>query len=289
MPADFEQHIGGLRESAERLKALDLKGSIVPLITPRNDNDPYSIDQEGLANLFEFQIRNGTNGIFILGTTGEFRNLTLDQKKIVIEIAGPVVNTRVPLIVGVSAETPSEIADITKFAHERRVDALVVAPLYTKKNSLTETLDAVVDNTDLPWLLYNNPGIHGDTSILPSIAIAREKYVKQLVGIKDSSSDEEVFSAWLNLRSEQFRVFAGTYYSFRYGLDHGGIDGWVLAEANYSPQSFSWRTVMPDGKTPNEHSLRSIAQICQPQEDFIKATKQRVYETGLIKSPSLFP
>lgn len=287
MLPDFEQRLGNSRESAERLKTLDLKGSVVPLITPRDKQDPLSIDREGLARLIEFQISGGTNVLFILGTTGEFRNLTLDQKKIVIETSIDVAQGRIPVIVGVSAPTVPEVIRITKFAQEKGADGVVIAPLYGDTYPITRTIAASA-NIDRPKILYNNPSIHNNVSLLPEFLEGLPVDIRPN-GIKDSSSDFKVFSSWLKLRSEQFRVFAGTYPSFKFGLEQGGIDGWVLAEANYSPQSFSLGTVMPDGKTPDESALSAIAKICQPEEDFIKATKQKVYETGLIKSPGLFP
>lgn len=46
-----------------------IKGSIVALITPMNALG--EIDYQGLEKLIEFHLSEGTDGLLVLGTTGE--------------------------------------------------------------------------------------------------------------------------------------------------------------------------------------------------------------------------
>ena len=261
------------------------KGSIVPLVTPYDELDPLKIDREGLANLINFQIRGRTNGIFILGTTGEFRTLGINQKKEIIQIGVDTAQKRVPMVVGVSARNIDEIVALTRFSQDSGADGVVIAPLYGDGDT-SEKFAAVCQTTELPIMLYNNPAIHDNLSLTPDFLDQFPK-ITNLVGIKDSSGDLGVFSSWLERKSPNFQIITGTYKCLAECKDKG-VSGWVLAEANVYPEKFSMSNLMPDGINFDAAAVGGLREICGQGPDFVKI-KRQIFEMGIIKSPLLFP
>ena len=78
-----------------------LKGSLVALITPMNQDG--SINYEQLHDLIDWHIENGTDGIVAVGTTGESATLPVEEHLAVIEATVKHVNKRVPVIAGTGA------------------------------------------------------------------------------------------------------------------------------------------------------------------------------------------
>ncbi len=77
---------------------MNLKGSIVALVTPFLQDG--SVDFIKLRELLDWHIENGTDGILILGTTGETSTTVREEDDAICECAVEHVAGRVPLILG---------------------------------------------------------------------------------------------------------------------------------------------------------------------------------------------
>ncbi len=106
------------------------RGSIVALVTPFTED---GVNEKKLADLVEYQIENGTNGIVPCGTTGESPTLTPQEHNRVIEICVEAANGKVPIIAGTGSNSTTEAIATTKHAKEVGADgALIVTPYYNK-------------------------------------------------------------------------------------------------------------------------------------------------------------
>src|SRR5256885_15173350 len=104
-----------------------LRGSIVPLVTPFHDG---RLDDAALRRLVEFQIRHGSHGISVLGTTGEPTSLTPDERERVMALAVEAAGSRVPVLVGTGSNNHDETLRYTWLAERlRRGPPLPVRPL----------------------------------------------------------------------------------------------------------------------------------------------------------------
>ncbi|MHB1652602.1 MAG: dihydrodipicolinate synthase family protein [Desulfitobacteriaceae bacterium] len=101
---------------------MDIKGIIPALITPLDTNE--RVNEAALRKLLEHVIKGGVHGVFVLGSTGEFYGLDMDEKRRAIEITVDQVNGRVPVLVGASAITTRECLELTKTAKEAGADAV---------------------------------------------------------------------------------------------------------------------------------------------------------------------
>jgi 4-hydroxy-tetrahydrodipicolinate synthase len=168
--------------------SVSLRGIIPPVVTPFHADE--SLDLPALRTHIDRQLAAGVDGIFVLGTTGEFYALSDAEKQAVVAEAVAHVGGRKPVFVGTGAETTREVVRLTKMAEREKADGVsVLTPYYLKPTQpeLVGHFRRVAANTALPVVLYNNPAPTG-VSIEPD-TVARLAEEKNIVGIKDSSGD----------------------------------------------------------------------------------------------------
>lgn len=182
-------------------------GSLVAIVTPFRKG---KVDERALAELIEWQIAKGTNGIVPCGTTGESATLSHEEHNRVIELTVEVVNRRVPVIAGTGSNSTDEAIALTRHAKQAGVDAaLLITPYYNKptQEGLYRHYKAVAEAVDLPLVLYNIPGRTG-VNMLPS-TIARLSSVKTIVGVKEGSGSVQQASDIVQMCGDRLTVLAG--------------------------------------------------------------------------------
>jgi 4-hydroxy-tetrahydrodipicolinate synthase len=163
------------------------KGSIVALITPFRDG---AVDAAAFANLVNWQIKQGTEGLVPCGTTGESPTLSHEEHNLVVELCVKAANGRVPVIAGTGSNSTDEAVFLTRHAEKVGADAaLVITPYYNKptQEGLYRHFKAVHDAVNLPIIIYNIPGrCVVDMSVA---TMARLAELKNIVGVKDATND----------------------------------------------------------------------------------------------------
>ena len=138
---------------------MKLQGSYVALITPFNEDG--SVNFKKLEELIEFQISGGTDGIVVLGTTGESSTMSHEEDEDVVRCALSVISGRCALIAG-SGSNSTETAIMKSVAYDRLgVDALLlITPYYNKANQtgMVRHFTNVADKVNAPVIVYNVPG-----------------------------------------------------------------------------------------------------------------------------------
>jgi 4-hydroxy-tetrahydrodipicolinate synthase len=182
-------------------------GSLVAIVTPFRKG---KVDERALAELIEWQITKGTNGIVPCGTTGESATLSHEEHNRVIELTVEEVNGRVPVIAGTGSNSTAEAITLTKRAKQAGVDgALLITPYYNKptQEGLYRHYKAVAEAVDLPLVLYNIPGRTG-VNMLPA-TIARLSAIKTIVGVKEGSGSVQQASDVVQMCGDRLTVLAG--------------------------------------------------------------------------------
>jgi len=182
-------------------------GSLVAIVTPFRQG---KVDERALAELIEWQIANGTNGIVPCGTTGESATLSHHEHDRVIELTVEVVHRRVPVIAGTGSNSTEEAITLTKHAKQAGADgALLITPYYNKptQEGLYRHYKAVAEAVDLPLVLYNIPGRTG-VNMLPS-TIARLSAIKTIVGVKEGSGSVQQASDIVQMCGDRLTLLAG--------------------------------------------------------------------------------
>lgn len=266
------------------------EGSIIPMITPATgvSGNHVEVDPTSSAKLIEYLIDgtgNHAGGIFILGTQGEFRSLSFNQKKGFIKIVTETVQGRLPTLVGISAPMVKEIQLLARIAQASGATALVVAPLYGKGN-VSEKMEAA-SSVDLPIILYNNPPIHSGDSKGQDLSIEmidsiREKF-PLVVGLKDSTKNprhlEEAF---------QLKGINLLHGSTRNAKDNwGGATGGVFAFANVYPNEAA-TLIDQVRKNPYDQEARNAINNLRQGLGVPSEIKTALMNRGIIASNSTF-
>lgn len=185
-----------------------LQGSLVAIVTPMFEDG--RLDIPSLNALIDFHISQGTDGIVIVGTTGESPTVDFDEHCLLIETAVSQVNGRVPVIAGTGANSTKEAITLTQKAKELGADAcLLVAPYYNKptQEGLYQHFKAVADAVNIPQILYNVPGRTGcDITNDTTLRLAAHP---NIVGIKDATGGIERGTDLLLRAPEDFAVYSG--------------------------------------------------------------------------------
>ena len=107
------------------------QGSIVAIVTPMRKDG--SVDEQALAELVEFHVDAGTDGIVSVGTTGESATLDVPEHMSVIKKTIELVRKRIPVIAGTGANSTSEAIELSQAARDLGADGcLLVTPYYNK-------------------------------------------------------------------------------------------------------------------------------------------------------------
>ena len=210
------------------------KGSLVALITPMRADG--SIDEKAYAEFVDWQIKEGTDAVVPVGTTGELPTLSHDEHKRVVEIAIEVAKGRVPVIAGAGSNSTAEAIELARHAKHAGADAtLVVTPYYNKptQEGMYLHFKAIADAVDIPMIIYNIPPRSVvDMSIETMARLAKHK---NIIGVKDATANLA--------RPLQTRRASGADFCQLSGEDHtalafnaaGGV-GCISVTANVAPR-----------------------------------------------------
>ena len=164
------------------------QGSIVAIVTPMFPDG--SLDIPALHGLIDFHINEGTDGIVIVGTTGESPTVNCEEHCQLIETTVKHVNKRIPVIAGTGANSTQEAIDLTKEAKRLGADAcLLVTPYYNKPNQigLFQHFAKIAHEVEIDQILYNVPSRTGCD--LKNETVIKLSEISNIVGIKDATGD----------------------------------------------------------------------------------------------------
>jgi 4-hydroxy-tetrahydrodipicolinate synthase len=199
------------------------------MVTPLRGRD--ELDLPGLERLIEHILEGGVGGLFILGTTGEGPSLSYRLRRELVERTCRQVNSRVPVLVGITDTAFVESVDLARHAATAGADALVIAPPYyfaEGQPELEEYLDHLVAELPLPLFLYNAPM---NTKVQYELGALRRAMDKpQIIGLKDSSRNMAYFRQAVGLLKHRpdWSLFIGPEELLAEAVlagAHGGVPG----------------------------------------------------------------
>jgi 4-hydroxy-tetrahydrodipicolinate synthase len=211
-------------------------GALVALVTPFKDG---KLDEQGLIDLIEFQISNGTNGIVPCGTTGESATIGFDEHKRVIELTVKTVNGRVPVVAGTGANNTMEAIELTESAKGSGADAVLsVVPYYNKpdQEGMYLHFKEIAEQVDIPMFLYNVPG-RTVASIDPD-TVAELAKIKNIIGIKEATGSLEQVSDVIRKCPSDFIVLSGDDFTSMPSVLVGGR-GVISVISNVYPEGMA--------------------------------------------------
>ena len=210
-------------------------GSIVALVTPMQADG--SVDYPALRRLIDWHIAEGTDGIGVVGTTGESPTVTVDEHCKIIRVAVEHAKGRIPIMAGTGANSTAEAIELSRFARTVGADcSLSVVPYYNRpsQEGIYQHFKAIAAAVDLPMVLYNVPGrtvadMHAETTL-------RLAQVPGIIGIKEASGNIERACALIKGAPKGFSIYSGDDGTAVALMLLGG-QGNVSVTANVAPRA----------------------------------------------------
>lgn len=188
------------------------EGIITPIVTPFNRDEEQSINYEAAKQLINHLIKKGVNGIFILGSNGEFHVIDEYEKVAFAKEVIRMVDHRVPVFVGTGACSTRETIRLSQKMEAAGADALsVITPYFIKpaEEELYEHFKEVANSVKIPIVLYNIPKSTGCN--IPKEAVARLAEIDNIQAIKDSSGDVDNLKGYVEAgRNKNLSVLVGS-------------------------------------------------------------------------------
>ncbi len=183
-------------------------GSLVAIVTPMHEDG--SLDLDGFRKLIDWHIGEGTDGIVVVGTTGESPTVDFDEHHLLIRTAVEHTNRRIAIIAGTGANSTREAIELAAYAKQAGADmSLSVVPYYNKptQEGLYRHFRAIAEAVDIPQIVYNVPGrtvadLHNDTMV-------RLAQVANIVGLKDATGNMERGADLVRRLPADFAVYSG--------------------------------------------------------------------------------
>lgn len=218
-----------------------LRGMGVALVTPFNEDG--SVDYEALIRLVDYQLKNGTDFLCVLGTTAETPTLSKEEKATIKQLVIERVNGRIPILLGIGSNSTQAVVESIKNEDMTGVDALlVVVPYYNKpsQEGIYQHYKTIAEATELPIVLYNVPGRTGvNMTSETTLRLARD--FENIVAIKEASGNITQMDEIIKNKPEGFDVISGDD-GITYPLITMGAVGVISVLGNAFPGEFSRMT-----------------------------------------------
>lgn len=209
-----------------------------PVVTAFEENG--ELDLQGNKNIYDHLINGGIKGLLILGSSGEFYALRMDQKKALIDMAVPYINHRAKVFFGTACDSMEETIELSNYALRAGADGvMLISPYYftIDDSSIEAFYDEAAEKIHGPLYIYNFPARTG-YDVKPEVVLRLLRRHKNIVGLKDSVSEMgHTRSLLITVRGEfpDFEVYCGFDENLIHNAACGG-GGCIGALSNVYPE-----------------------------------------------------
>ncbi|MEQ8954771.1 MAG: 4-hydroxy-tetrahydrodipicolinate synthase [Gammaproteobacteria bacterium] len=238
----------------------NIKGSIVALVTPMHDDG--GLDLPTFDKLVQWHIDSGTNGIVVVGTTGESATLSPEEHCDLVAHCVKVAAGRIPIIAGTGSNNTDEAAYFTREAKAHGADAcLLVTPYYNRpsQEGLYQHFRYIAEAVDIPQILYNVPG--RTACDLSFDTVKRLAEIDNIVAIKDATGSVERGLELIGHFGEDLLVYSGED-AISLPLMLAGGAGTISVTANVVPAAMARMCALALGK--DEQAATAADKKLQP-------------------------
>ena len=268
---------------------LTLGGTLTALITPFQADG--ALDLDALAELCEWQIGAGIDGLVPCGSTGESATLTPAEHVRVIRHVIDVARGRVPIIAGTGSNSTREAIEFTREAREAGADgALLISPYYNKptQDGIFHHYRTVAEETGLPVVIYNIPG--RTASRIEPDTIARLSRVDGVVALKECGGELDKTAEAIAASDPDFVVLSGDD-ALTLPVLALGARGVISTTANVAPTQMAeitraWQRGDPEAARRSHYALLELMQALFVESNPIPV-KTAVHMLGRIRDPAL--
>ena len=211
-----------------------ITGSLVAIVTPMKQDG--ALDLARFRQLIDWHVAEGTDGIVVVGTTGESPTVNFDEHKELIRLAVQHSRGRIPIIAGTGGNSTAEAIELTESAKKNGATAcLSVVPYYNKptQEGLVLHFKKIAETVDLPMILYNVPG--RTVADLQTDTVLRLAQVPGIIGIKEATANIERNTDLIRRAPRNFAIYSGDDATCLALILMGG-HGVISVTANVAPK-----------------------------------------------------
>jgi 4-hydroxy-tetrahydrodipicolinate synthase len=236
-----------------------ITGSLVAIVTPMHEDG--RLDMARFRELIDWHVAEGTDGIVVVGTTGESPTVDFDEHKELIRVAVDHAKGRIPVIAGTGGNSTAEAVELTESAKKAGATAcLSVVPYYNKptQEGLYQHFRKVAESVGLPMILYNVPG--RTVADLQNDTVLRLAQVPGIIGIKDATANIERGTDLIKRAPRNFALYSGDDATALALILLGG-HGTISVTANVAPRlmhEMCAAALVGDVKKAREINLRLL-------------------------------
>jgi 4-hydroxy-tetrahydrodipicolinate synthase len=236
-----------------------ITGSLVAIVTPMLEDG--RLDLARFKGLIDWHIAEGTDGIVVVGTTGESPTVDFDEHKELIRVAVEHAKGRIPIIAGTGGNSTAEAIELSASAKKNGATAsLSVVPYYNKptQEGLYRHFRKIAETVDLPMILYNVPG--RTVADLQNDTLLRLAEVPGIIGIKDATANMERGTDLIRRAPRNFAIYSGEDAAALALILLGG-HGVISVTANVAPRlmhEMCAAALVGDVKTARDINLRLL-------------------------------
>jgi 4-hydroxy-tetrahydrodipicolinate synthase len=237
-----------------------ITGSLVAIVTPMLENG--RLDMARFRELIDWHVAEGTDGIVVVGTTGESPTVDFDEHKELIRVAVDHARGRIPIVAGTGGNSTAEAVELTESAKKAGATAcLSVVPYYNKptQEGLYRHFRKVAEDVGLPMILYNVPG--RTVADLANDTVMRLAQVPGIIGIKDATANIERGTDLVKRAPRGFAVYSGEDATALALILLGG-QGVISVTANVAPRlmhEMCAAALVGDARKARDINLRLLA------------------------------
>ena len=265
-------------------------GILVALITPMHLDG--SIDFSSLEKLIDWHCENKTDGLVILGTTGESATIEHHERREMIKLTVARARHKMPVIVGTGTNATTQTIALTQEAMSLGADAvLLVTPYYNKptQEGLFQHYRAIAQAVPISQILYNVPG-RTCCDLLPE-TISRLSQFANIVGVKEATGDLNRLKKLLSMHLKMDFYSCDDATAMEFMLQGG--QGVISVAANVVPKAFHElcaAALQGDRKTAEKinNTLVDLYRVLFIETNPIP-TKWALAKMGLIQSGIRLP
>lgn len=271
-----------------------LDGIMPAMVTPFDERG--EIDLGATESVVERCLEAGVDGLSILGSTGEFPHLSLEERRGFAERVIGLVDGRAKVVVGVGSTSTREAGELARHAAESGADAtLCVPPFYFKvgEKALFKHFATVARAAELPMLVYNFPMMTG-LDLSPKLVSRLASEVPNAAGLKDTVTEHShTLDVLGEVKSEhpEFSVLVGFEEQILPNLLAGG-DGAISGLANVAPELFvglvrAFREGNLEEAADRHRSILALLRLGRLSDPVVGAIKAAMQRLGVGISPAV--
>jgi 4-hydroxy-tetrahydrodipicolinate synthase len=237
-----------------------ITGSLVAIVTPMHEDG--RLDVAAFKKLIDWHAAEGTDGIVVVGTTGESPTVDFDEHKELIRVAVQHSRGRIPIIAGTGGNSTAEAVELTEAAKNNgAIACLSVVPYYNKptQEGLYRHFRKIAESVDLPMIVYNVPA--RTVADLANDTVVRLAQVPGIIGIKDATANIERGTDLIKRLPRNFAIYSGED-STALALILLGGHGVISVTANVAPKlmhQMCAAALVGDVKRARDINLRLLA------------------------------